>query len=495
MVTDAQVRLLRQKMSEGKTQEAAAAIAGMSVRSARAWQRGPLPSETKAPRHWRTREDPFADVWATDIQPLLEADTKRALEAPTLVEVLAAKYPGRFGAAHVRTMQRRVHEWRALHGPPKDVVFPQAHVPGREAAIDFTHATELEVTIAGQALRHLLFEFVLSFSGWTWVMVCFAETFEALLAGLQGAFAALGGVPAVVRSDNLSAATHALRDHGGRGLTKRFRAVLDHYGTSSTRIRPGESHENGVVEQAHRRTKRALEQALVVRGSRDFPDVATYEAFVRAVVDRARNAGIAAALAVERAALRALPSAPLPAYTTWQVHVHRTSIIVINRRFYSVPSRLIGAVVHVRQYPDVLEVYYRDRLVERLPRLTGVEAHHRIDYRHVIWALVRKPGAFARYRYREELFPTVVFRQAYDALRASHACRADVEYVRVLHLAASTRQRDVECALELLLADARPFDYAAVRALVRDATPPVPVLGVPRPDLGVYDRLLAGGLA
>ena len=389
-------------------------------------------------------------------------------------------------------MQRRVRDWRALHGPAKEVFFEQQHVPGREAAVDFTHATDLGVTIRGELLRHLLFEFVLSFSSWTWADLAFGETFEALVAGLQGALWELGAVPEVVRSDNLSAATHELKRTGGRQLTVRFAAVLDHYGMRSTRIRPRESHENGVVEQRHYRTKRAVAEALVLRGSHDFESVETYAAFVRDVIDRSHNRKIADALAVERDKLRALPSAPVPSHTTYRVQVRRWSTIRIGGRTYSVPSRLIDHEVEARQHPDVVEVYYRGQLVETMPRLRG-ERDARIDYRHVIWSLVRKPGAFARYRYREELFPTMVFRRAYDALCAARGDRAEVEYVRILHLAASTLEATVERALQALLDAGTAFDYAAVKALASPSEPTVPKVAIPAPDLTVYDRLLQGG--
>jgi len=388
-------------------------------------------------------------------------------------------------------LQRRLRDWRAIHGPEKEVFFEQVHVPGREAAFDFTHATELGVTVRGTLLVHLLFEFVLSFSGWTRVSLAYAETFEALVAGLQGALWDLGGAPEVVRSDNLSAATHELRLTGGRELTKRFQAILDHYGLRSTRISPGESHENGVVEQRHFRTKQAIAEALVVRGTRDFDSTKAYSAFVRDVIDRGHNRKVADALAMERATLRPLPSAPVPSYTTYRSRVRRWSTIRVGGRTYSVPSRLIGHEVEVRQHPDVVEVHYRGRLVETMPRVRG-EGAARIDYRHVIWSLVRKPGAFAGYRYREELFPTLVFRRAYDVLRAARGDRADVEYVRTLHLAASTLEADVERALATLLERAEPFDYAAVKALASSEQPTVPAVAIPAVDLGAYDRLLGG---
>ena len=172
---------------EGKTLEAAAAAAAMSERTARTWKDGLLPSQTKEARDWRTRPDPFRDVWDSDVVPLLQADESGRLEAKTIVEVLGQRYPGRYGEAQLRTMQRRVRQWRALQGPPRTVYFQQDAQPGREGAFDFTHGTELGVTILGQPFRHLLFQFLLVYSGWRWVGLAFGETFEALVGGLQGA--------------------------------------------------------------------------------------------------------------------------------------------------------------------------------------------------------------------------------------------------------------------------------------------------------------------
>jgi len=349
------------------------------------------------------------------------------------------------------------------------------------------------VRITGEPFEHLLFEFVLSYSGWRSVCLAYSETFEALVDGLQGALWELGGVPEIARSDNLSAATHELKRSGGRALNARFAAVLAHYGLRSTRIHPGRSHENGVVEQAHHRLKRALGQALVIRGSRDFETVAAYEAFVQEVVER-MNRPTLVRLAEERPHLRALPSSRVPAYTVYRVKVRKWSTIRIANKTYSVPSRLRGHEVEVRQFANEVEVLYQGTVVERMPRLRGGR-EHRIDYRHVIWSLVRKPGAFARYRYREELFPTPVFRAAYDALFRFRGERADVDYVRTLHLAASTLECTVEKALRALLEEREPFDYAAVRERAVPAKPEVPRLTTPAvPDLRVFDALLAEGI-
>ncbi len=477
---------------KGKSQESAAAAAGMSVRTARKWESGALPSTSKQPRAWRTRRDPFEGVWDEEIVPLLVRDGDRILQATTLLELLDGRYPGRFGAGQLRTLQRRIRDWRAVAGPGREVYFEQTHPPGREAQLDFTHGTELGVRIAGEGFDHLLFEFVLCFSGWRWVCLAFGETFEALVEGLQGALWELGGVPEIARSDNLSAATHELKRSGGRALNERFAGVLAHYGLRSTRIHPGRSHENGVVEQAHHRLKSALAQALVIRGSRDFETVEQYVAFVQAVVDRLNRPSLTR-LAEEREHLRPLPAARVPSYTVYRVKVRKWSTIRISNKTYSVPSRLRGHEVEVRQYANEIEVLYQGQCVERMPRLRGGR-EHRIDYRHVIWSLVRKPGAFARYRYREELFPTPVFREAYDALCRFRGERADVDYVRTLHLAASTLECTVEQALRELLDGRVPFEYATIRERAAPAKPGVPELVTPEvPDLRVYDALLAEG--
>jgi hypothetical protein len=274
MVKDAQVGVLRRKRMEGKTQEPSAGAAGMSVRSARKWEHGLYPSQRRKPHTWRTREDPFAELFDTEVAALLVEDRNGVLEATTILAELNRRHPGRFGAGQLRTLQRRVRQWRGLNGPEKEVFFPQEHPPGREAAYDFTNCTELGITICGAPFDHLLFELVLSFSGWRWPTVALSESFEALLLGVQEALWRLGGVVEVLRSDNLSAATHELPLSGGRTLTKRYQGLLEYYGLKSTRIFPRKAHENGVAEQAHRRTKSMLAQMLVLRGSRDFPSVA-----------------------------------------------------------------------------------------------------------------------------------------------------------------------------------------------------------------------------
>ncbi len=316
--------------------------------------------------------------------------------------------------------------------------FPQEHPPGREAQFDFTHGNSLGVTIAGQPYPHLLFQLILSHSGWRYAEIAAGETFLALKQGLQAALWTLGGVPEVVRSDNTSAATHEVKRSRGRALNANYSALLDHYGLRSTRINRGQSHENGVAEQGHYRLKDAVDQALILRGSRDFHTTDDYAQFVQEMVVR-RNRLVRGKLEQELACLRPLPPAPMPEYANYQSKVRRWSTIQVAGRSYSVPSRLINKEVQVRRYADWVEVYYKGHLVERMARVHG-DGESNVNYRHVIGSLVRKPGAFARYRFREQMFPTSNFRFTYDALREWRGERADVEYVRILHLAAITME-------------------------------------------------------
>ena len=331
MVTDQQVALLRQRQMEGKKQQTAAAMAGMSERSARKWYCGPLPSETKQERRWRTRPDPFDGVWEEEILPLLRGEAAGRLRATTIIEWLEERHPGRFSASSSAPCNADYRPFdklrrRALNGPDQEVYFPQEHPPGREAPLDFTHCNSLGVTIGGRRYRHLLFQLVLSHSGWRYTEVVAGETFLALKQGLQNALWKLGGAPQVIRSDNTSALTHEIKRSRGRALNGNYAELLDHYELESTLITSGESHENGVAEQANYRLKDALDQALMLRGSRDFDSAESYSGFVRKVVDR-RNRMVQGKLEEERPLLQCLPPAPVPEYVNHQARVRKWNTI------------------------------------------------------------------------------------------------------------------------------------------------------------------------
>ena len=478
---------------QNKKMATAAAVAGMSERSGHNWRAGKLPSDgKKRARHWRTHPDPFEGIGEEEVVPLLQSDRDGVLQATTILERLCGKDPDRFSLSQLRSLQRRIHDWRVLHGPAREVFFPQVHPPGREAQVDFTDCRSLGVTVAGMPFPHLLFEFVLSHSGWRYVELCSTETFMSLKSGLQHALYELGGAPQIIRSDNLTAATHELKKARGRILNRSYRQLLEHYGLSSTRTNPRKAHENGVVEQAHRRMKDLLRQELLLRGSSGFFAVGDYQDFVLGIVDK-KNRTAAAKTEIEHSQLRPLPPTPLPDYVSYRAQVRKWSTIRVSNRTYTLPPRLIGQRVEARLYAEYLDVYYKDQFVERIERVTGSQ-RARVNYRHVIGSLVKKPGAFARYRWRDQLFPTLTFRRAYDALRGwrgQHS--ADVNYLRILQLAATTMEADVERALCRLLEQGKRFDCQDVREIVAPRTPSIPDLAsLGSPDLAVYDRLLQG---
>ena len=487
MVTAQQVRSLMKDLGEGRPLSAASARSGMSENTGRKYRREGGHAR-REPRKYRTRKDPFEAVWP-QIEKLLEQAPE--LEAQSVFEALRQREDVRFSDGQLRTLQRRMKRWRASHGPEKEVMFPQEHRPGEAGQSDFTVMGELKVTIGGERFDHLLYHFVLPFSNWETARICFTESFESLVLGFQGAVWEMGRVPKKHRTDNLSAATHELRE-GGRVFNERYTLVLRHYGIEADRNTPGRGHENGDVEQGHHRLKRALEQALLLRGSRDFEDRTAYEAFLKKVIE-ARNRGRLSKFTEELERMRELPQTRLAEYRVERVSVGPFSTLRAGHNTYSVPSPLMGEQVEARLYPDRVEVIYAGERVCEMERLRG-RGGAQINYRHVIFSLVKKPGAFARYRYREALFPTAIFRRAYDALAALLGERADVEYVRILHLAATTSESRVEQVVAGLMGRGELKGYGSARELLREEASPVPACQIAAVDLQAYDLCLEGGV-
>ena len=473
----------------------AALKAGMDRKTARKYiVAGTLPSEMRAPRDWRTREDPFAEH-RDEVRALLRETP--GLEAKTVFELLALKYPDRYAPGQLRTLQRQVRAWRAAEGAERDVVLAQRHRPGEAAQTDFTSTGELAITLAGEAFAHLLCVVVLPFSNWLWATVCRSESMAAIRRGVQRALFQLGRVPQFHQTDHSTAATHRIPEgKAAEGESGRWRfnddylAIMRHFGLTPRTTEVGAKEQNGDVEAGNGAHKRRIEQALLVRGSRDFASVEAYQLFLDGIARKA-NAGRGPRVAQELAAMRVLDVRALPEFREEIAQVSEWSTIRVKDCAYSVPSRLMGEVLQVRLYEDRLEAFYRGTLQLSCERVVGRNGR-RIDYRHVIWSLVRKPGGFARYVYREEMFPSLTFRRAYDALQARlPGIAGDVEYLRILHLAASTLEADVEAALTLLLADSGPLTSERVKALVAgERRPTVPEMSALVVDLREYDALL-----
>jgi len=485
MVTDRQVKRLW-RVQEKLSLEAAAAKAGMDPKTARKYLRNRiLPSEMRQKHTWRTRPDPFTDTWE-EIRQLLIAEP--GLQAKTLFEHLQRTYPGRFQDGQVRTLRRRIKYWRATEGPPREVFFAQEHRPGELCQSDFTHCRELGITINGQAFPHLIYHFVLSYSNWEAGTVCYSETFESLSEGLQNALWELGGVPLEHRTDRLSAAVNNLVDT--REFTRAYEGLLRHYRINGQKAQAGQANENGDVEQRHYRFKQALDQVLMLRGSRDFVSVPAYQVFLQKLFKRL-NAGRQDRYLEEVSKLQPLPEHRLDTIRRERVRVSPGSLVTVHRNYYSVHSRLIGEMVEARVLPDTVEIWYADRKVEQLPRLRG-RGKHRVDYRHIIDWLVRKPGAFENYRYRSDLFPTSWFRLAYDALREEQGPKQGAREYRAILLLAARRGEDlVEGAIRFLLGSRQVLSAEQAARLIEENTPaPLSAITIDPVCLSIFDELL-----
>ena len=486
MVQDRQVRKLHMLKTREETLGAAATKSGMDEKTARKYLRsGKLPSQSKIPHTWKTRKDPFAGVWE-DVRKSL--GTTPGLEAKTIFEDLQRTYEGIYADGQLRTLQRKVKCWRALEGPGQETFFPQIHEPGDLGEMDFTSMNGLRITLGGLQFDHLVFHFVLTYSNWDTGTICFSESFESLSLGLQNALWELGGVPRKIRTDQLSAAVH--QECREEEFTPRYRALLRHYGAEGTKIRAHKAHENGDVEQRHNRFKRAVDQELMLRGSRDFSSREEYAAFLRMIFARG-NRGRQTRLEEEYRVLRRLPERRLDDFREIKVRVGPSSTIRAAHNTYSVSSRLIDEVVTVRLSGESLGILYGQTEVDRIPRLRGKNGH-KINYRHIIDGLVRKPGAFEHYRYREDLFPTTRFRMAYDVLKETKPSRAAREYLEILHLAAHESETGVDDALRAVFDAEAEVSADVVKMILASKTPVLEAtrVEVHQIPLQSYDELL-----
>lgn len=471
------------KYSKTLSQEAAAAKAGMSVRTARRYLKAGGQMAEKPEWKWRqTHKDVFAEVW-----PKLEAmlRTNPGVQAQTLMQWLINEHGDKYHAGQLRTLQRRLQRWHALNGADREVMFKQQAVPGKQSQSDWTHCDSLKVTIGGNAYPHMLFHFMLVYSRWETAHVSASESFENLTCGYMKAVAELGAVAHEHRTDNLTA---AVNNHGNsHTFNERWNAFLKHYDVNPSKNNPGESHENGSIEKSHDLLKNAIDQQLMLRGSRDFPSVADYESFVRRILDQ-RNKQRKARLAEEMAVLKDLPERnwndPIEQRTT----VTAFSTVTVDKALYSVPARLIGVRLRALIYPETVRMFLGPTLVLEMARQQP--GGKRINYRHVIGWLVRKPGAFAQYQYRDELFPSLTYRKAYDALLKWRAERADKEYLSILNHAAMNSEQEVETALELLLEQGQLPLSETVRDLATKSVPVIPEIRIDVPSLCSYDQLL-----
>jgi hypothetical protein len=412
------------------------------------------------------------------------------LEARALFEWLCREHPGRYQEGQLRTFQRRVHRWRAQH-VEVTVSLPQVRRPGELMQTDGTWMNRLGITLAGAPFPHLLIHSVLVYSNWEWASAARSESTPAVLEGIRRAVRELGHVPRGHQTDPSSAAAHTLYEDGevATRMQPDYAALLAELGMEARVTHVDSPDENGDVEAANGALKRALEQELLLRGSRDFSGIEAYEGFLYDVLRR-RNAGRRERLAEELAVMRPVSQLPAAVVRQARVRVSEAGTIRFTNNSYSVPSRLVGEQVDVRASEWTLEVWYAGECVERIPRLVG-RNRSRIQYRHVIDSLLSKPGGFRDYRYRDDLFPTRVFRRAWEDLcRRLPPRRADLAYLRILKLAAVTMESDVARQLEVLLAGGGAWSDETVQARLQRGSVPLPAVDRPEVNLTDYDALL-----
>ncbi len=486
MVTDKQVKRLFKLRSMGMTKSELADKTNMDIKTASKYlDSGKLPSQVKPEHNWQTRKDPFEDSWE-HINDLL--GNNPGLESKTIFEYLQEQNPGKYQDGQLRTLQRRIKQWRAVEGPNKEVFFEQIHHPGKLCASDFTDMNELNITINGQQFNHKLYHFVLTYSNWEAGTVCFSESLESLSEGLQNALWELGRVPREHRTDRLSAAINNLSN--SKEFTQRYKEILDHYNIRGQKTQPYSPHENGDIEQRHYRFKKAIDQALMLRGSRNFNSREDYEKFLKDKFNQI-NFNRLDKLTEEMKHLRELPLRRIEDYREFTVRVGSGSTIRINNNTYSVHSRLIKEKVKVLLYADHLKIYYGQSLVEEIPRLVGDNKNH-IQYRHIIDSLIRKPGAFEDYKYKNDMFPTSHFKITFDLLKEQNPVNANKEYLKILNLAAKESEDQVDKALMISIDAGDYISFASINEIVLsessyDFSFPIDISPV---DLELYDSLL-----
>lgn len=452
-INQRQIEVYMKSKEKGCTQLASASRAGISERSAREIESGRRTDPKKKERRWRTRSDPLSEVWESTLVPMLEAAPN--LQPITLLEHLQDKDSDRYPDSLLRTLQRRVKQWRALSGPEKEVMFRQEHPPGEQGLSDFTTLKNVTITILGEPLKHILYHFRLSFSHWSYMRVILGrESYTALAEGLQCALWRLGGSPKEHRTDSLSAAYKNLSKEEQVDITSRYDHFCQHYNMKATRNNRGKSHENGSVEAAHGHLKRRIEQALLLRGSNDFKTVSTYQQWLEDVVST-HNCRNAKALHEEQKYLRPLPENKTMDYTDLSAVVTSSSTIDVRRVTYTVASRLIGECLRIRLYDDRLEIYLGSDWITELPRIYSAKKTSRarlINYKHVIHSLIKKPQAFKNSRLQEDLLPTPGFKKIWQHVNETMSSKAACRFI--VGLLALAAKQPSEKALELAVLSA-----------------------------------------
>jgi hypothetical protein len=485
MTTTNQQVIRLKSMTHKYNQELAAAKSGMSTKTARKYlSLNKAPSELKKERHWKTRTNVFEDD-RSKIEAMLNKSP--GLQAKTILTYLISEQPNKFNNSHERTLQRLLRKWHASNGSNNNIIFNQTIKPGKQSQSDYTSMNELCIKIKGDEFRHLLFHFILPYSKWEYASICYSESFDSLSKGYEDAVWSLGYVAPEHRTDNLSAASKKLGRK--RTSTDKWQAFMRHYSVNPSRNNPGKSNENGSIEKSHDLLKNDIRQQLMLRGSNDFNSIIEYEEFVQKIIAR-RNDVRSDKLLEEIKLLKPIPEKKYYAPDMLELTVTTSSTIRVDQVTYSVPSRLIGYNLRAYVYQGEIKLYYGNQFICKMSKIDKSKANAVINYRHIIAGLIRKPGAFANYHYREHLFPTVIFRKLYDNLIKTYPVNGTKHYLKILHLAAVNSESEVEAAISILMESRITPTLNEIKELLYIKSEEKIAVRVDQPVVGQYDSLL-----
>lgn len=488
-----QTRVYMNARDAGLTQANAAEIAEISERTGQRIESGRHRPNRGRPRDWRTKPDPLSAVWSSELEPMLHREPR--LKPTTLYEYLQEQYPGQYSQV-LRTLQRRVRAWKAVHGPAPEVMFELRHEPGMMGLSDFTELKGVEITINGKPFEHLIYHYRLAYSGWQYAQVIQGgESFIALSEGLQNALHASGGAPQQHRTDSLSAAYRNARGQHRRQLTQLYDELCDHYRLEPTRNNKGIAHENGGIEAPHGHLKNRLTQAIYLRERCDFDSLEAYQQFIQDSVDKL-NERCQTKFAEEQKYLQPLPKYRACDYEVLSARVSRYSTIDVRCVLYSVPSRLMGRQLELHLYHDRLMGYLGQQLMVELPRVrVSAEGKRRarcINYRHVIEGLKAKPRAFLYCTWQDDLLPNDHYRRLWAQLKDRfERDSAAVLMVEALYIAATQNKApEVADYLESQLTDGTLTLLGLRRHFQLLTGTSLPPVTVKQHDLSSYDQLL-----
>ena len=489
---------MKYRKDKGLTQESAAAKLGISVRSGRDIESNKhYTSKPKRIRRYKTRKSPIDVVWDSELEPMLKANP--CLQPKTLLIYLQRKYLNDqdepiYGISVERTLQRRVAKWLALNGKSKDVMFPQEHIPGEQALSDFTHPDKIKISIQGESFKHMFYHFRLVYSKWSYLKVIQSgESMQALSEGMQEALFTLGGATKEHRTDSLSAAFKNISVETKKDLTEKYEELCSYYNMIPSRNNKGQKHENGSVESSHGHIKNRIAQELILRGSNDFDSISEYEKWIHGIV-KSSNKRNCYDFQSEHLALQSLPKYKTDDYEIKSTTVTNLSIIILKGMRYSVPSSLSGHSITAHIYQNEIRIYLGCSFVLKLTRKYANKHSSRyvINYKHVIYSLIKKPAAFRKCQYRNEILPNEDYRRIWLHLDQTENTKvAPKIMLRLLKLAA-----DYNCELNLglhvinLIDNKAPLIIENIESKFNNSNPQLPTVTSKQHDISEYDFII-----